>query len=68
MPDYRLYHLDSQGRIAKAEDFEADDDEAARLVAGILSPRQEWELWCEARIVERASVEEQADAVPDSGI
>ena len=51
MADYRLYFLNTEGRIRHALEFQcADDDEAGKLVQDHADGRA-MELWCGSRCV-----------------
>ena len=51
MPDYRLYCLDGSGKIAKAHDIAAADDEAAIALANRMKLAMKCELWERGRMV-----------------
>jgi len=52
MSIYRMYSLDSNGRIGFAEDIEADsDDEAIRLAADVKPNPAKAEIWQGHRLV-----------------
>ena len=45
MPDYRLYFLDSNGKISHAVELQCDDDDSAIQLAEIHSDGRAMELW-----------------------
>lgn len=51
MAYYRLYFLNSRGRIARFESFEVDDDETAMSIADLRHSAHGKELWCGQRLV-----------------
>jgi hypothetical protein len=51
MPDYRLYWLNRAGHFIRAEEYEADDDAAAVVIARGLCGPERAELWAGARKV-----------------
>jgi hypothetical protein len=51
MFEYKLYCLDAHGRIARRQEFEAADDQAAVAHARAHHPAESCELWCGARKV-----------------
>jgi hypothetical protein len=53
MSDYKLYLLDSTGRIAFALDFEGADDQAAIAEAAKHLHRSAVEIWHRTRLVAR---------------
>lgn len=55
MAHYRLYTLDSGGRIARAFDLACPDDEGAVAEATSLHPGESIELWCGSRVVWKTS-------------
>lgn len=53
MPRYRLYFIDPRPRhIREIVDFEARDDDAARLHAQGRRDDRALELWCEERLIQ----------------
>ena len=51
MPCYHAYLIDTDGRIAKRDAIECDDDEQAKRVAKQMANRHAIELWQEARMI-----------------
>lgn len=51
MPEYKLYRLDRNGRIASRVEFEAADDREAIIGARARVPDTASELWCNTRKV-----------------
>jgi hypothetical protein len=51
MPDYRLYCLDGQSRIAKGEWFEAKNDDEAITFVRAKKLRIKCEIWLQNRLV-----------------
>ena len=51
MPDYRLYCLNNHGRIVKAHDVEARNDEEAIAAAKDMQLPSKCELWDKDRLV-----------------
>ena len=60
MAGYRLYCLDGLGKVASAEWFDADGDEAAIEVAKKAHDGFECELWQGKRLVARLDLRRQA--------
>ena len=54
MPDYRIYFLDRNGRIAgPPEIISCEDDEQAKKTARQYLDRKDIELWAGARMVDK---------------
>ena len=51
MPYYYAYLIDADGRIAKREIIECDDDEQAKRMAKQITDSHAIELWQEARMI-----------------
>jgi hypothetical protein len=51
MPCYHAYLINADGRIAKRDAIECDDDEQAKRVAKQMADRHAIELWQEARMI-----------------
>jgi hypothetical protein len=51
MPDYRLYFLSSEGRVAHAVELQCRDDENAIEMAESQADGRGMELWCLERRV-----------------
>jgi hypothetical protein len=51
MPCYYAYLIDADGRIAKREIIECDDDEQAKRMAKQITDSHAIELWQEARMI-----------------
>jgi len=60
MPNYRLYCLDGNGKIAAAEWIEAADDASALTAARALAKPVECELWLRNRLVDRIPASQSA--------
>ncbi len=54
MNHFRLYFLDSSGRIYRARDLEALDDQEAFQRAERLALGRDWELWCGATVIAKS--------------
>jgi len=57
MPSYRLYFLNEQGRILRADNIIADHDDAARRTARLLDHSFEIEIWEQSRKVDSVRTE-----------
>lgn len=53
MSDYRLYYLDSAGRIARREDLECEDDTQAIREAAARGAGLQVELWQRGRMIQK---------------
>ena len=63
MSDYRIYCVDSEGRIGLADWIQADSDEEAVLKARELKPnRRQCEIWHKDRLVGRLTFEGRFEA------
>ena len=59
MPEYRLYFLDSDGRISHAVEFQCDDDESAIQLAETHADGRDMELWSLKRRVKAIAAQHQ---------
>jgi hypothetical protein len=59
MPDYRLYFLDSEGKVSHAVELQCDDDERAIQLAETHADGRDMELWSLKRRVRAFSAPPQ---------
>ena len=63
MPEYKLYRLDRNGRIASRVEFEAADDRQAIVEARARVADTASELWCDTRKVATLPAAEDRAAI-----
>jgi hypothetical protein len=59
MPEYRIYLLHPDGKIAEAIEFVGQDDLAARHKANALREARAAEIWARTRLVARIAPDAQ---------